>query len=259
MKKKFLFLFIGLLFLFKNNVYADEKFVIYLKKCIDGDTTTFILNEEEIKVRYLAIDTPETVHPTKDKTKLGKTSSEYTCERLTQAKEILLEYDPNSSKKDKYQRVLGWIWVDNILLQKELVELGYAEVKYIYGDYLYTEELYIAQEEAQINNKGIWKEKKFYYVTFIEDNKENKVLVLENNKIEPYIPTKEGYRFKGWFLNNKQFDFETIINQDIVLEAVYEKDSFLIKVLIILLLLLAIYTKNKPLKKLAKKKLKKIT
>ena len=45
--------------------YANEKKEVEFKSCIDGDTARFIMDKEEIKVRFLAIDTPETNHPKK--------------------------------------------------------------------------------------------------------------------------------------------------------------------------------------------------
>lgn len=50
-----------------SNLYIClSKKEVKLSKCVDGDTARFILNKEEIKARFLAIDTPESVHPTKE-------------------------------------------------------------------------------------------------------------------------------------------------------------------------------------------------
>lgn len=51
-------------------------------------------------------------------------------------------------------------------------------------------------------------------------------LVEENNKSKkPEDPTKEGYDFKGWYYNNKEFDFESTVTKDITLIAKWEKIS----------------------------------
>lgn len=99
--------------------------------------------------------TPETKHPTKGKEPYGEEASEYTCSVLANAKEIEFEYE-ESNKKDKYDRMLAWIWVDGNLLQRSLVSDGYATVDYIYGDYRYTDELYELQEHAKENHLGLW-------------------------------------------------------------------------------------------------------
>ena len=68
---------------------------------------------------------------------------------------------------------------------------------------------------------------KQYTVTFNTDggSKISSKLVEEGNFVkEPEPPTKKGYIFKEWQLNGKEFDFNTRINKDIELKAVYEKE-----------------------------------
>ena len=144
------------LLLFPLFVFAKEQ--VEFSKCVDGDTFKIVMDNEIKTVRMLAIDTPESVHPTKEVEKYGKESSKYTCDLLTNAKKIELEYDNNSDKKDKYDRVLAWIWVDDILLQDELVKNGYAEVAYLYGDYKYIDTLKDHQSVAEASKIGIWDE-----------------------------------------------------------------------------------------------------
>ena len=51
----------------KNNAFEVEFY-----ECVDGDTAKFIYKNEKITARFLAIDTPETVHPTKEDEIFGK-------------------------------------------------------------------------------------------------------------------------------------------------------------------------------------------
>lgn len=235
---------------------ADKEEVIF-SKCIDGDTAQFLLANEIIKVRFLAIDTPETVHPTKEIETYGKEASNYTCDKIKNAKKIELEYDPGSNKLDKYGRALAWVWVDDSLLQKELIMLGYAKVAYLYGTYLYTDELYESQTAAQNNLVGMWGEESapIYTVTFDEDGNSNLVYVLENNQVDYYIPEKDGYTFKYWAYKNKEFDFTLRITKDLTLSAVYEKEYTITEVIIILAVITLLYFTNQ---KSFKKKLKKL-
>lgn len=161
MKKIFIiivFIFIGLF-----DVSA-EKISVKFSKCVDGDTAKFIYKKKEITARFLAIDTPETVHPTKEIESFGKEASDYTCNKIKNANKIVLEYDNDSDKLDKYDRHLVWVFVDNSLLQKELVSNGLASVAYLYGDYKYTNDLEKMEQEAEDNKLGIWS---------IDQNKEN--------------------------------------------------------------------------------------
>ena len=154
--KKIFIIFVLLLSLAPLNVYAQDKKDVKYKSCIDGDTATFIMNKRKVKVRLLAVDTPETNHPTKGEEPYGKEAKKFTCNKLKNAKKIQLEFDDNSDKKDKYDRYLAWVFYDDHLLQSELVKRGYAEVTYLYGDYKYTSLLKDNEENAKIKKVGIY-------------------------------------------------------------------------------------------------------
>lgn len=141
--------------LFITNVYA-ERVSVKFEACVDGDTIKVILDDKKTTVRFLAIDTPETVHPTKGEQQFGKEASNYTCDKVKNAKKLEIEYDEGSTKTDKYNRVLGWVFTDDTLLQKDLVSLGYAKVAYLYGDYKYTEDLKKEESIAKSKKLGVW-------------------------------------------------------------------------------------------------------
>ncbi len=163
--KKFILLFI---LFFNINIVKAYSIDVTLNNCVDGDTAKFNYQGEVIKARFLAIDTPETVSTKTRVEAYGKEASNYTCKRLTGANNIRLEYDDNSNRQDKYDRDLVWVFVDNQLLQKELIEQGYAEVAYLYGDYKYTSELEKTQELAKKNKVGMWSGEEdnssYYYI-----------------------------------------------------------------------------------------------
>lgn len=153
MRKKIIIL-ISIFFIGINFTYAKE--TVKFSDCVDGDTIKVLLNDKKYTIRMLAVDTPESVHPTKGVEYYGKEASEYTCNLVKKAKKIEIEYDDNSDKTDKYDRLLVWVFVDGKLLQKELISNGYAKLAYLYGDYKYTTELVDAQELASAKNIGIW-------------------------------------------------------------------------------------------------------
>lgn len=157
MKSSKKILFIVFMFLFSITLVSAKEEVNF-SKCVDGDTIKVDINGKVNTVRLLAVDTPESVHPTKGVEYYGKEASNYTCDLVTNAKKIELEYDKNSNKKDKYNRVLAWVWVDDTLLQDELIKNGYAEVAYLYGDYKYTNTLKDHQAVAEASKIGIWNE-----------------------------------------------------------------------------------------------------
>ena len=139
-------------FLFIVNVDA-QKLEVTLDKCVDGDTAWFYLDNEEIKARFLAIDTPES---TTKKEAFGKEASDFTCDLLKNANKIEIEYDDNSDKLDKYNRHLVWVFVDDNLLQDLIIKNGLGKVEYLYGDYKYTSILEASEILAKTNRVGMW-------------------------------------------------------------------------------------------------------
>ena len=134
-------------------VSDTNKVGIEFLSCIDGDTARFIINGKEEKVRLLGIDTPEA---TNMQELYGKEAGDYTCNILKKANNIYIEYDINSDRYDKYNRLLGWIFVDGSNLSELLLSKGYAEVRYIYDNYKYVDSLCKAQSSAYKESLGIW-------------------------------------------------------------------------------------------------------
>ena len=145
-----------ILFLIPINCYAEEKKEVQFSSCIDGDTASFIMKKKTIKVRFLSIDTPELAHNDKDEEPYAYEAKEYTCRKLKNANKIELEFEKNSSKKDKYGRYLAYVFVDGKLLQQELVKNGYADVKYNKNNYKYSDLLKETKQKAMIAKKGIY-------------------------------------------------------------------------------------------------------
>jgi|GEM_PF-927493 len=90
-------------------------------RVIDGDT--FELSNGE-KVRMICIDTPEQGEE-------GYEEAKAYLESLVLNKIVRLEKDV--SEKDKYNRLLRYVYTEDLFVNKELVEEGYAEV-FRYGE-----------------------------------------------------------------------------------------------------------------------------
>lgn len=159
MKKIFLVGIIVLCFLFIlfKIVFSNQKIEIQLDRCVDGDTAWFLIDGKREKVRFLGIDTPESVHPNGVVEEYGMDASDYTCDMLKKADHIYLEYDSNSDRYDRYGRVLGWVFVGDQNLSELLLAIGYARVEYVYGDYKYIDKLCEVQKQAYLDRLGIWK------------------------------------------------------------------------------------------------------
>ncbi|TSC54211.1 MAG: micrococcal nuclease, partial [Microgenomates group bacterium LiPW_16] len=117
---------------------------------IDGDTIEI---ENGERVRYLGIDTPETVDPRKPVQCFGVEASKKNKE-LVEGKNIRLEKD--ITDKDKYGRLLRYVWVDSLFVNLELVKQGFA-TSYTYPpDVKHQAEILAAEAEAREANRGLW-------------------------------------------------------------------------------------------------------
>lgn len=141
---------------FFQTISNDQRIPADFVRHVDGDTTVLKIEGKEQKVRFLLIDTPETVKPNTKVQPFGLEASKRTKELLSTAAEITFEYD-QGDKKDRYGRALGYIFVDGTLLQKTLVREGLARVAYVKEpNTKYLLELEEAQEKVKNESFGIW-------------------------------------------------------------------------------------------------------
>lgn len=122
-----------------------------VKRVIDGDTIELDNGE---KVRYIGIDTPETVHPNQTVECFGQEASDKNRE-LVEGKKVKLEKDITA--KDKYGRLLRYVYLeDDTFLNLYLIQEGYA-TSYTYPpDVKYQEQFRQAEIEARNAKRGLW-------------------------------------------------------------------------------------------------------
>ena len=119
-------------------------------RVIDGDTIEL---EGGQTVRYIGIDTPETVHPQKAVQCFGREASNKNKE-LVEGKEVQLEKD--ISETDKYGRLLRYVYVGDVFINELLVREGFAHASSYPPDIKYQNLFGEAQREAQGQNRGLW-------------------------------------------------------------------------------------------------------
>jgi micrococcal nuclease len=117
---------------------------------VDGDTIKIETGET---VRYIGIDTPETVDPRKPVMCYGNEASDKNTE-LVEGKVVELEKD--ISETDKYGRLLRYIWLDGVLINELLVREGYAKSSSYPPDVKYQDRFVEAQRLAREEQKGLW-------------------------------------------------------------------------------------------------------
>lgn len=128
-----------------------------VKRVVDGDTIEL---ENGQKVRYIGINTPETVDPRKPIECFGKEASAKNRE-LVEGKTVILEKD--ISETDKYGRLLRYVYLpsqnqgsDQIFINDYLVRQGFAYASTYPPDVKYQNQFQQAQTEAQSKNLGLW-------------------------------------------------------------------------------------------------------
>lgn len=144
---------------------------VTLESCKDLENIT-VINEdsEKVKIRLLNIDIYNDLN--NNDSNLSTEINEYTCNTLTNAKKIELEY-PNTLEEDVYGRKFAWLFLDDELLQDLLVSKGYAKVTSENQD-KYLELLINDEQKAKDTKLGIWN----------DDVATNDNEITDNNKEE---------------------------------------------------------------------------
>lgn len=130
--------------------------LIKVSQVIDGDTIQVVINGKKETIRLIGIDTPETVDPRKPVQCFGKEASAK-AKSLLSGNFIRLEADPTQGERDKYQRILRYVFLeDGTNFNKLMIYEGYAH-EYTYNTlYKYQSEFKQAQKDAEINKRGLW-------------------------------------------------------------------------------------------------------
>ena len=144
-----------------------------VERVVDGDTAivSFIFDDgskyQKERVRFLGVDTPETVHPNKPVQYYGKEASDFTKAQLTD-KIVWLQTDVGA--KDRYDRMLAYVWLkepteqdlDNeaaireYMYNAKLLLEGYAQLMTIQPNSRYANLFVHFQREARQESKGLW-------------------------------------------------------------------------------------------------------
>jgi len=129
-------------------LYAIDHFV-------DGDTIAVKMDGKVESIRMIGIDTPETHKPNAPVQCYGPAAAAYT-KNLIGAGSVRLEADEKSTNRDRYNRLLRYVYLpDGRLVEAELVKNGYA---FAYVDFPFGKsgEFVSYQTAAKTAGKGLW-------------------------------------------------------------------------------------------------------
>ncbi|MBN1642372.1 MAG: thermonuclease family protein [Anaerolineae bacterium] len=123
-------------------------------RVVDGDTIVVDLDGARHSVRYIGIDTPETHHPDDGADYWGYEATEANKGFVSEGQTVVLQRD--ISETDMYGRLLRYVWVDDVLVNAELVRVGLARVLFYEPDVLYQGAIKAAEAEAQAARRGLY-------------------------------------------------------------------------------------------------------
>lgn len=129
-------------------------------RLVDGDTIHVNLGGRVEKVRYIGVNTPEIHHPRKGEEPGGREAREAN-RRLVEGR--LVRIEPDVQQRDRYGRLLAYVWVrrpdgNEVMVNAELVRLGYAQVMTIPPNVRYTSTFLALQRRARDEHRGLWRQ-----------------------------------------------------------------------------------------------------
>ncbi len=131
-----------------------DRIPVQVLDVVDGDTIKVEVDGKSETVRFLLVDTPESVHPNKPVQPFSKEASKYT-EELLSGSDVELEL--GIGERDKYGRLLAYVYADGKSVQKSLLEKGLARVAYVFEpNTKYVDDYEKIQKQAQKEGVGIW-------------------------------------------------------------------------------------------------------
>jgi len=123
-------------------------------RIVDGDTVHVRIGDRIEKVRYIGVNTPEIHHPWKGEEPGGRQALAVNRQLLL-GKRVRLELDVQH--RDRYGRLLAYVWVGETMVNAELVRLGYAQVMTVPPNVRYQDLFLKLQREAREAGRGLWR------------------------------------------------------------------------------------------------------
>ncbi|MGH1538458.1 MAG: thermonuclease family protein [Gammaproteobacteria bacterium] len=126
-----------------DGINFSETYEGKVVKVLDGDSINIIQQGEEVRIRLAEIDAPEHGQP------FWKQSRKALADFVANKNVSVEEFD-----RDQYGRIVGHVYINDVWVNGELVQKGYA---YVYSRYAVSKKLYEYEAQAEKNKSGIWK------------------------------------------------------------------------------------------------------
>jgi endonuclease YncB( thermonuclease family) len=144
----------------KSSFIKEAPPVYRVVEVIDGDTIKVDIAGKIEAVRLIGIDTPEIAHPNHPQDDyFGPEAAQY-AKQLLEGRSVYLIPDPMQSNRDKYDRLLRYVfWEDGTLINAKLIADGFA-YNYIYEPFQFMKQFDYLEKQAKEKQLGLWSSKK---------------------------------------------------------------------------------------------------
>ena len=119
----------------------------------DGDTIRVRLTGAEESVRYIGIDTPESVIPGERPECFGKAAARFN-RQLVAGRRVTLVF--GAERRDRYDRLLAYVYTGERFVNAAIVRAGYARTLEIAPNTDYAHRFARLQQTAANAGRGLW-------------------------------------------------------------------------------------------------------
>ena len=115
-------------------------------RIVDGDT----LDCSPVgRIRLIGIDAPE-----RSQVPFGGAAAEALSRTIPRGSTVRVE--PDAAARDRYGRVLGYVWIDTAMVNWLMIRQGWAVLLTVPPNVQYADEFVKAQRQARDERRGLW-------------------------------------------------------------------------------------------------------
>ncbi|WP_019500735.1 thermonuclease family protein [Pseudanabaena sp. PCC 6802] len=133
-----------------NAEHSGEAWVV--KRVVSGQTIEAQLASDSTeivqRVRLIGISAP-----LREQSPWGERAQQR-LEKLTNDRKVMLEFD--TERKDNSDRLLAYVWLDNRLINAQMIEEGYVLAESLPPNVKYERKFELDQRKARLLEVGIW-------------------------------------------------------------------------------------------------------
>ena len=122
-------------------------------RIVDGDTIIVRIDGRDERVRYIGVDTPESVKPDTPVQCFAERASAFNA-KLVEGKAVRLDQDVDA--RDRYGRLLAYVHAGGVFVNAELVRRGYARPLTVPPNVRYADRFARLASQARERGSGLW-------------------------------------------------------------------------------------------------------